>query len=94
MDYEEYKEVLARAATVYEKAKNNGLTTKDRWGEGIGHHPMSLELMTFIAAHDFNDMDDGFCWNVGGDGDNGESLMYEMDAYFEQKDLDQETNGD
>jgi hypothetical protein len=44
--------------------------------------------MEFLAEHDFKDMDDAFCWKMGGDGDNGESLMYEMDVYFEQKDID------
>lgn len=88
MDCEEYKKAKQNGHNVYNKAKKNGVTTKDRWGEGIGHHPKLLELMTFLAEHDFNDCGDSFCWDVGGDGDNGESLMYEMDAYFEQKDLD------
>jgi hypothetical protein len=43
-------------------------------------------------AHDFNDYADSFGWKVGGDGDNGETLMYEMDAYFEQKDRDEKIN--
>jgi hypothetical protein len=56
----------------------------DRWSEGIDHHPRSVELMEFIAAMDFKHYNDYFCWKTGGDGDNGETLMYEMDAYFEQ----------
>jgi hypothetical protein len=72
---------------IYEQAKMLGLTNKDRWGQGIEHHPKSEELMRFIAEHDFNDYGDYFCWKIGGDGDNGETLMYMMDAYFELMDI-------
>jgi hypothetical protein len=74
----------------YEKAKELGLTNLERWEEGVDHHPKSKELMSFIAEHDFNDYNDYFCWKVGGDGDNGETLMYMMDAYFELKDKEQD----
>lgn len=70
----------------YLQAKELGLTEKDRWEEGISHHPMSERLMKFIADHDFVDYNDCFCWKMGGDGDNGETLMYEMDAFFEMLD--------
>ena len=71
----------------YEKAKRLGLTDLNRWEEGIDHHPMSERLMAFLAEHDFNDYEDHFCWKVGGDGDNGEALMYQMDAFFEFMDM-------
>ena len=48
--------------------------------------------MAFLSEHDFLDYNDYFCWKVGGDGDNGESLMYQMDAFFEL--LDREKNED
>lgn len=67
----------------YEKAKAMGLTDINRWEKGIPHHPMSQRLMKFLETHDFLDYEDHFCWKVGGDGDNGEALMYEMDAFFE-----------
>ena len=70
----------------YERAKKLGLTNLKRWEEGIEHHSMSVRLMEFLAEHDFNDYNDYFCWKTGGDGDNGESLMYEMDAFFEMLD--------
>jgi len=89
MTHEEYKKAKEEGKSVYERAKQNNLTKIDRWSAGIDHHPKSLELMEFIAAHDFNDYGDCSCWNIGGDGDNGETLMYEMDAYFEQKDIDE-----
>jgi len=72
--------------TDYQKAKQLGLTNLDRWEKGIEHHPMSVRLMEFMAEHDFNDYGDYFCWKTGGDGDNGESLMFEMDAFFETLD--------
>lgn len=67
----------------YEKAKEIGLTTIDRWGDDSDHHPMSERLMKFLEEHDLKDYNDYFCFKVGGDGDNGETLMYEMDAFFE-----------
>lgn len=57
-----------------------------RWENGKVHHPKSIELMDIIAEIDFELCDDYFCWKTGGDGDNGECLMYEMDIYFEAKD--------
>jgi len=60
--------------------------TIDRWGKGISHHKKSLELMNFITEIDFHCYGDHFCWKLGGDGDNGETLMFQMDAFFEAKD--------
>jgi len=71
----------------YEKAKLLGLTEIDRWEEGVAHHPMSMRLMKFLEEHDYNDYNDHFCWKTGGDGDNGEMLMFEIDAFFEMIDL-------
>lgn len=67
----------------YDAAKAAGLTDIDRWMEGTPHHPMSERLMEFLAQHDLNDFNDYFCWKTGGDGDNGETLMYQMDSFFE-----------
>lgn len=76
----------------YVQAKQLGLTNKDRWGLWMPHHPMSERLMRFLDQHDFEDYSDTFCWKVGGDGDNGETLMYEMDAFFELLDLQERLN--
>ena len=67
----------------YANTEKQGLTNLNRWEDGIDHHPMSERLMSFLMEHDFEDYDDYFCWKMGGDGDNGEALMYQMDAYFE-----------
>lgn len=73
-------------ATDYERAKALCLTDLNRWENGIEHHPKSKRLMLFLSEHDFNDYGDHFCWKFGGDGDNGEALMYQMDAFFEMLD--------
>lgn len=73
--------------TDYEKAYERGLTNMDRWGDGVDHHPMSYRLMEFLAEHDYEDYEDYFCWKMGGDGDNGEALMFQMDAFFELLDI-------
>lgn len=67
----------------YDEAKAAGLTDIDRWTDGVEHHPMSIRLMTFLENHDLKDYGDYFGWKVGGDGDNGENLMYQMDVFFE-----------
>lgn len=59
---------------------------RKRWEEGINHHLKSQRLMFDIAEIDFELMDDHFCWKYGGDGDNGEALMYLLDIYFELED--------
>ena len=71
----------------YEIANNLGLTNLDRWKDGIDHHPMSERLVRFMAAHDFNDYNDSMSICVGGDGDNGEQMMYLMDTFFEMLDM-------
>jgi hypothetical protein len=58
----------------------------DRWEAGMEHHPKSVELMKFLMEIDFEVYGDHFCWKMGGDGDNGETLMFVMDAYFENID--------
>lgn len=57
-----------------------------RWEKGIDHHPASEKLVKAIAKLDFKYGGDYFCFKTGGDGDNGEHLMYLLDIYFETKD--------
>jgi len=59
-----------------------------RWENGVDHHPESLKMYEFISDTDFEFNFDMFCWKAGGDGDNGESLMYLLDMYFEKKEED------
>jgi hypothetical protein len=57
-----------------------------RWEQGVNHDPRSKEIVRWLAEYDFHYCDDYFCWKTGGDGDNGETLMYELDEYFAAKD--------
>jgi len=65
-----------------------------RWEQGLDHHPKSFELYTFLSEVDMSYGGDYFCWKCGGDGDNGETLMYMLDVHFElldQKNLHKQT---
>lgn len=57
-----------------------------RWEEGIDHHPESERAIRFLAEHDFYHGGDSLQIQVGGDGDNGEEMMYGLDVYFEMRD--------
>ncbi len=62
-----------------------------RWDLGIPHHPKSIEIMSALEEIDFTMFGDYFCWKTGGDGDNGETLMYELDIYFDTLDVENES---
>ena len=55
----------------------------NRWEKGIPHDPRSIKIVESLAEIDWAVFDGHFDWKTGGDGDNGESLMYELDVYFE-----------
>lgn len=59
---------------------------RDRWSDGTAHHPTSLEALRFISELDDKAYGGYFDWRIGGDGDNGETLAYQLDAFFEFKD--------
>lgn len=58
----------------------------DRWENGIQHHPKSVQIMKHLESIDFQLYNDYFGWTSGGDGDNGETLMYQLDVFFEAQD--------
>ncbi len=70
-----HKQVAADLA----KARALNLVDIDRWSEGMEHHPMSERSIRFIAAEGSMDI------SVGGDGDDGESMMFVLDAFWESK---------
>lgn len=53
-----------------------------RWEEGIPHDKRSIELYKSIAEIDYKYCGDSFQFSSGGDGDNGETLMYILDVHF------------
>ena len=55
------------------------------WGY-YNHDPRAIEIYEFISELDFYCHGDYFCWKSGGDGDNGEVLLGELDGYFAWKD--------
>jgi hypothetical protein len=62
------------------------LDFEKRWEKDLDHHPKAMELMDHLMALDFHCNNDSFCWKRGGDGDNGEELLYALDCYFERLD--------
>lgn len=56
----------------------------ERWEKGMPHNSKSEELYKFISKLD-GKYGDFFDFKSGGDGDNGEQLMYLLDVYFEKK---------
>lgn len=72
----------------YNRAKEIGciISPNERWERGLSHHSMSIRIMKFIEHHDLYDNDDELDLNTGGDGDNGETLMFLMDSFFEYLD--------
>jgi hypothetical protein len=58
----------------------------ERWENGIPHHQKSKDLYNKIAKLDWDHNNDYFCFKSGGDGDNGEQLMYLLDMIFEAED--------
>ena len=57
-----------------------------RWEDGTPHHPDSIKLFKALVATDHHYCNDYFDWKSGGDGDNGETLMYQLDIVFETRD--------
>ena len=43
-------------------------------------------MIRWVADYDFNHCGDSLSLSIGGDGDNGEHLMYLLDCYFAEKD--------
>jgi hypothetical protein len=64
--------------------KKKKLTIEQRWLLGTPHNPKSIKLYKAIAEIDYKENSDSFCFKSGGDGDNGESLMYLLDVYYER----------
>ena len=54
-----------------------------RHEQGVEHHVKAKEMFKLISNADRFFGEDYFCWKSGGDGDNGEILMYQLSALFE-----------
>lgn len=69
----------------YTKIKE--LTISQRWEQGLEHDSRSTAIYTNIAEIDFFENGNAFNFKAGGDGDNGETLMYLLDVHFEREDM-------
>ena len=59
------------------------LTISQRWEQGTPHHPRSEAAARKIAKIDRGLGNDRLDLRFGGDGDNGEHLIYLLDVFFE-----------
>lgn len=66
---------------------------QDRWSEGIDHDPRSEALVRELADIDWLLFGDYFGWKIGGDGDSGETLMYQIDLLFALRDAENGLSG-
>ena len=68
------------------KIKGINYDINKRWEKGIEHHTESIKLYDRLEDLDLYVGNDLFCFKSGGDGDNGEHLMFLLDIIFEEKD--------
>ena len=61
------------------------INVEERWERGIPHSPRSIELYEKLADADFRLGNDMLGFKSGGDGDNGEHLMYLLDIVLESE---------
>ena len=57
-----------------------------RWENGVDHHPESEKMIRIMSDLDWAFLGGTLDIKCGGDGDNGEFMMYMLDIYFEAKD--------
>lgn len=69
---------------ITETKKKNRIT--ERWENGVDHDNRSIEIYEAISKIDYEECSDSFQFTCGGDGDNGETLMFLLDCYFEDLD--------
>ena len=67
-------------------------TVGERWENGMPHDPRSVAIFKGIARVDAEQCSNSFDWRYGGDGDNGEELMFALDVHF--ADADAQTEAD
>ena len=71
----------------YKKAVELGTLRPKRVKANSDWHPRSLQLFQFLKDIDYNEYGDYFKWKHGGEGDNGNVLMDQLDSFFETVDI-------
>ena len=66
------------------------MNVERRWEQGLPHDKRSEEIFRSIQNIDRGENGNWMDLESGGDGDNGEHLMYLMDIHFEMQDLEKE----
>ena len=85
------KPILENHKLLIERLERKGIDYKtDRWEEGCNHHPSAEKFASDLEAIDWIYNDDYFHWKFGGDGDNGEILLYALDILFELYDKEKQ----
>jgi hypothetical protein len=84
------RRVLFQVTTKIKGLDYTGVETDigKRWENGVNHHPKSLEFASHINEIERKHKSD-FYLDFGGDGDNGETVLFLLDIFFEA----QEKNG-
>ena len=57
-------------------------TLDERYEQGIDHDPRSIAIYRHVKKLDDEECEGSLRLTSGGDGDNGEHIMYLMDDYF------------
>jgi hypothetical protein len=57
-----------------------------RWEQGTPHHPESIKIAEALRKIDWASTSPILDLEFGGDGDNGEALLFMLDIYFECRD--------
>jgi hypothetical protein len=85
---ERVREHDKEANTLWEECERLGIVADigKRWEDGIDHHPEARAVFDLVKKADWVFGEDYFCWKSGGDGDNGETLMYALSVLFELRD--------
>lgn len=68
------------------KRKKSNPSPDERWERGIDHDPRSEEIVRAIDRLDWKFNNGNLDIRCGGDGDNGEMMMYLLDYWFAEKD--------
>jgi len=84
------KPINKKQAELLDRAESLGIETNinTRWEMGIEHNGKAEELAGIIGDLDWLFTGDYFCFKFGGDGDNGETLTYLLDIYFDMIDAE------